>query len=360
MKPTIQKISPFDANNAYSVNIIWTGSSFIGHNEIIVSEADTLNIVYEKKLETHKLSHEIPAGTLGNGKQYVIQCYVYYEESGVEKKSDISDKVQFRTFTTPSFVATIQDLNDKGEVTTASATVKVMYSQSEGELLSFYRFYLYEGDTIKDDTSVIYDVEDIVYSFSGLDTNTEYQVQCIGSTVNGMEVKTELLTFVVNYQNPDDYAKFIVEPEPDKGWNAWNTNIVIVSYRGNEKFTYLPDEDDNPQFIDLTDKSVYYGNDGSISIPNDCTIIIEGKGFTSDVIFDCYDSLTFEHLTISSYIYDDAYIKFKLTANNGLNDYIIYSNTLDLNLFDDEPELVVEVKKKENLYNLKLYVRKEE
>lgn len=347
MKPTIQKISPFDVTCGCTVNIIWAGG-IPKSSKIIICDADSLEVIYEQEI-ANKLEHEIPANIEGmkNGKQYTIQCYV----TDTSNISEISDKVQFRTFTTPSFIGEIQDINDSGEIGTASVTMNVTYSQEEGESLGLYKFYLYYKSD-KYETPIFYNTEKISHTFNGLDNGAKYKLQCIGSTVSGMEVKTELFEIIVNYKSPDDYARFMVENEPDKGCNNWYTNIVIVSYRGEEKFTYTMDEEGNPEYIDLTDKSLYYGNDGSISIPNDCSIIISGKGFKSGTIFDCMDSQTFEHLTISAYIYDDNQIRFKLMANNGLNDYIIYSKPL---LFHVERNFVIEIKKKGILYSINSY-----
>lgn len=353
MKPLIQKITPFDAGNEYTFNIVWTGT-IPNANEIIIYDADSLAEVYRKKIETHSLTHTITPKTLHNGKQYIVQCYIYDTE---DVQSELSDKLNFRTFTTPIFESV---LKTESTIDTSSVTMNVIYSQAEGEKLAMYKFMIFDSThTLLQETDTFYDTTNISYTFKGLDNKSDYYLLCTGSTINGMEISTGEIHVTVSYKDPSDYAKFLVETEPSKGWNKWYTNIVIVSYRGEETYTYVNDEEGNAEYIDLTDKSIYYGNDGSFSIPEDATIIISGKGlFKTDTIFKCYDAQTFDDLTIQSYVYDDRSIRFKLVVKNGLNSYIIYSDALCLDSVDiDETELVIEINKNNGLYNIKLYIK---
>ena len=350
MKPILQKISPFDASYPHTFTIIWSGT-IPNANELIISEADTGTQVegYDKKIESHSLIREIPAKTLENGKQYVVQCYVYDSD---DIKSEISDKIQFRTFTTPTLSSNIEN---NSVINSSSVLMKINYFQPEGEQLSLYKFSIYNSNnSLLYETDDLYDTDNISYSFNGLDNNEHYYLECTGSTINGMSVSTGKIHVLVKYKELSDYSRFLVECDRANGWNKWYTNITIISYRGEETFTYI-NKDEEPEYVDLSNKSLIYGNDGSFTIPNDATIVINGKGlYKTDTIFECYDSETFNHINVNSIVYDDGTLRFKLISENGLNNYIIYSEPL---VFGNNQDVSIEIIKKSNLYSINAYIK---
>ena len=58
-------------------------------------------------------------------------------------------------------------------------------------------------------------------------------------------------------------------------------------------------------------------------------------------------------LTLSSRIYDEGKLRFKLTVPNGLNNYILYS---DEQVFTDTDMITIAIRRKNNIYQLKVFM----
>lgn len=132
---------------------------------------------------------------------------------------------------------------------------------------------------------------------------------------------------------------------PDKGYIKYHTNIVVIQYNGTDSFEY-----DNGKII-LSDGQVLYYDEG-FNISGDFTLKIRGMNLyqTAD-IFEAHnkDGYGFK---ISSYLYDDG-LRFKLTAPNGLCDYIIYSKLLN---FKNNDMVTVMVRRKNNIYQIYTFI----
>ena len=156
-----------------------------------------------------------------------------------------------------------------------------------------------------------------------------------------MELDTGLVEIYVRYENQSEYSRIYAEPIPKRGCIKVSSNIVIIQYNGTEDFTY------ENGMINLVDKTLYY--DEGFLIENNFTLIIRGKNLWQTAeIFKAKntDQMGF---TISSRIYPDNRLRFKLTVPNGVGNYILYSSPLE---FGNDNIVTLAVRRVNNIYQI--------
>lgn len=338
-KPHIQKITPFDANKPYEISLSWTGNRAHA-NRILIYDNETNSLVFDDTVSTYALKHTIPSYTLTNGKKYVIQAQTYDVENIA---SPLSDKVLFYTFETPDFY--FNNIPNDGKITNASFSASVYYYSSDWEDISTYKFYLYDSTKRKLlESNSMTDSFDISYPYRGLENNTVYYIRCLGVTVNGMELDTGYIGISVKYENPNAYARIYTTVLPSQGCVKVDTNLIIIQYNGTDSFEYADG------MINLKDKTLYY--DEGFLIEDDFTVIIRGINLWQNAdIFKMSNGK--QGLTLSSHIYHEGKLRFRLIVPNGVSNYLLYSEP---QVFTDQDMVTVAIRRKNNVYQLKVFV----
>lgn len=339
-KPIVRRIQPFDADKPHEISISWLGNRAHA-NRIIIYDNETNNVVFDDMTSTFVLKHTIPAQTLINGKSYVIQAQIY---DTYNTPSVLSDKVLFYTFATPEFH--FENLENPF-ITNSSFTAIIHYYSQDWENVSKYKFYLYDASKkLLRESTELTDEYNINYTYNGLDNNTVYYIRCAGITVNGMELDTGYVEITVKFENPNKYARIYATPLPSQGCIQVATNLVIIQYNGTDTFDYING------MIDLREKTLYY-NRGFL-IKDDFTVLIRGMNLwqTVDIFKMCNSELG---LTLSSRIYTNKTLRFRLLVPNGVSNYLLYSEPL---IFKNSDMLTIAIRKKNNVYQLKVFVNK--
>lgn len=340
-KPYINKIVPFDGNKEYEISISWTGNRSHA-NRIIIYDNETNDIVFDDLVSTFSLKHTIPAYTLNNGKAWVIQAQTFDEEN---ISSALSDKVLFYTFETPTFH--FSNLPENSKITNASLAASVYYYSSDWENISSYVFYLYDS-TKKQllESSTLNDDVNISYIYRGLENNTDYYIRCVGRTVNNMPLDTGYVLVNVRYENPNTYARIYSTPRPEQGCVHVATNLIIVQYNGTDSFEY---EDG---MIYLKDKTLYY--DEGFEIQNNSTFILRGMNLWQNAnLLKSKNKNSEYELCLSSHIYANGQLRFRLTVQNGVGTYLIYSSP---QVFENEDMITIAIRRKNNIYQLEVFI----
>ena len=333
------KIQPFDANYDYEITLSWTGNRAHA-NRIIICNNDTNNVIFDDTISSFALKHIIPARTLQNNKKYTIQAQTYDIEN---IPSALSNKVLFYTFATPDFY--FEGLSENALISNSSFTATIHYYSEDWEDISKYVFYLYDASKKQLlESNEMTDDYDISYTYKGLDNNTVYYIRCIGVTVNGMELDTGYVEITVKYENPNTYARIYATPLPSQGCIQVSTNLIIIQYTGSDDFEYIDG------MIDLRDKTLYYN--GGFLIENDFTVIIRGMNLwqNADLLKMSNDNLG---LTLSSHIYTDNKLRFRLLVPNGAGNYLLYS---EAQVFDNDDRVTIAIRRKNNVYQLKIFI----
>lgn len=338
-KPTIMRIQPFDANKDFEITLSWMGNRAHA-NRVIIYDSDTNNVVFDDLVSSFALKHTIPAHTLQNSKKYIIQAQTYDVEN---IPSALSNKVLFYTFATPDFY--FEDMPENQIITNSSFTATIHYYSEDWEDISKYIFYLYDASKKQlTQSNELTDGVDISYTYKGLDNNTVYYIRCVGVTVNGMELDTGYVEITVKFENPNTYARIYATPLPSQGCIQVATNLIIIQYNGTDSFEYIDG------MIDLRDKILYY--DKGFLIEGDFTVIIRGIHLwqTADIFKMKNGNLG---LTLSSRIYTNGELRFRLLVPNGANNYLIYSGP---QVFDNTDMVTVAIRRKNNVYQLKVFI----
>lgn len=345
-KLLINKITPFDGFYDYVVTM-----SYIGNlpykNRIIIYNATTLSVVYDDTTTNtnYAIEHTIPANTLVNGTKYAIQGQVFDSN---DNGSMLSDKIYFWCLATPYFY--FKDIKDGDIFNTASIYTTLVYNQSDLEDIAEYKFYLY--DDIKNlliESEMFYTIDNMNYAYRGLDDDKFYYIRAQGNTVNGIQMDTGYIKIFVNYENPKDYKLIYAECNNQNSIVTYQTNFVVI----NPTDTTAEYEYENG-WINLIDKTLVYDKDFIIS--GDFTMSIRGKDlYRNATILKC--SNEFMGFTLSSYIYDDGWMRYKLLVPNGLCNYVLYSEPIMPELNDI---VAIHIRRINNVYQLYCFVEEGE
>lgn len=341
-KPQINKIIPFDADQDSAITMSYVGNLPYG-NRIIIYDAATLSVIYDAAKYGLALEHTIPANTLVNGKKYAVQGQVFDSD---KNGSALSDKVYFYCLATPSFY--FKDIQNDTTFHSASIYAALVYDQTDKEEIAEYRFYLY--DDIKNlllESEAFYTSNHMNYAYRGLNDDRFYYIRAVGSTVNGIRLDTGYIKIFINYQNPKDYKLIDAQCNDQNSVITYQTNFVVINPSDMDTEYEYKDG-----FIHLIDKTLTYDKD--FMITGDFTLSIRGKDmYRSTTILTCSNNIT--SFTLSSYIYDDGQMRYKLTVSNGLCNYLLYSEPI---LPNKDDIVTIHIRRINHVYLLKCFVEK--
>lgn len=336
-KPIINKITSVDALKDYIVTMTYNGNQPYS-NRIIVYDGDTLGIVFDETIESFLLKHTIPANTLVNGKKYAVQVQ-FFDIDGVA--SALSDKYYFWTLETPLFY--FEGINNEDVIKSASLEVKVHYSQPNWEDVKSYKFSIYdETKVLLSESDVLYYSGTISYVYRAMDNNTTYYIRCTGITDRGIELDTGYIKIFVSYENPNLYSRIYSECNEYNGMVKYYTNLILIE----------PDEDNydyEDGFINLLDKTLTYSNNFLVS--GDFTMSIKCKDVCREAtLLKCSNENS--GFTLSSIFADDGSLMYKLIVPNGICNYVLYSNKIQV---ETDDLVTIHIRRISNVYMLKVF-----
>ncbi len=341
-KPVINRIDPIDAAKDNVVSMSYVGSLPYS-NRIVIYDAVTLSVVYDNTSSNtnYAIEHTIPSNTLINGKKYAIQGQVFdiNGNAGV-----LSDKSYFWCLATPLFY--FDNVDNEEVFNTASIFVTLVYQQPDLEDINEYRYYLYDDAKnllLKSET--FYGFDNLNYAYRGLDDDRFYYIRAAGNTVNGIQLDTGYVKIFVNYENPEEYKLIYAECNNKNSIITYQTNFVVI----NPSDTTTQYEYENG-WINLLDKTLIYDKD--FIVDGDFTISIRCKDvYRNTTILKCSNENA--GFTLSSYIYDDGNMRYKLSVPNGLCNYILYSEPIMPDIWDI---VVIHIRRINNVYQIYCFV----
>lgn len=338
--PIIKKIIPFDADKEYEISISWNGNRAYA-NRIIIMNSKTLEVVFDDTtpFPSFSLTHKIPAHQLLNGKEYIIQAQIFDQKN---TPSLLSSNTNFYTLKTPEFY--FYNLPNDHVVSDASFDVSMYYSSHDWESIDNYRFYLY--DSTKKEllcSEILYDDMYLNYTYRGLESDCVYYLRCVATTIHGMTLDTGYVEITVKYKTPDNYSRIYATNNPKQGCIQVSTNLIIIQYNGTEEFEYING------MINLIGRTLYY--DEGFLVEGDFTLIIRGMHlWQTEEIFKMSNGI--DNLNISSRIYTDGTLRFKLSVPNGIGHYILYTEPQK---FSNEDMVTVCVRRIDNIYLIQCF-----
>lgn len=253
VKPIAQGISAFDATQSQTFSFTSVGGSQVVANRITIRLQDDNSIVYQNKVESYKFQQTVPANTLTNDNYYNFYFNTYDADGNESADSNV---IQFYCFSNPTLTLTNLPLNNLVEA--SSYTFGVTYNQSQGELLNYLKFYLYDGlDNLLNESEFYYGTVQIPISFqhtfNGLENNGNYKVEVISTSVNGIVTSTGKYSFVSRYFYPQIFSLLDLQNICDMGYVKIESNAIIAD--GEVATAFTP-----PHYIDsldVDDPSIY-------------------------------------------------------------------------------------------------------
>lgn len=243
VKPIALTKNAFDATNNEVFSFTSSGGNQIVKNKITIRKNSDNSIIYTNTQETFAFNQIVPSGALTNGEYY---NYFFNTYDVNNNESPASNIVPFYCYTQPTLTFTNISNNDTIESSNYLFTIE--YNQIQGELLDGLKFVLYDiNGSVLSESTTLYSTNtppiQLSYSFDGMGNNTSYQIQVIGSTINGTLIASSKLTFEVRYENPAVYTKLDLENKCNDGYVQIRSNLIFIDGESNPiPPTYIEDK----------------------------------------------------------------------------------------------------------------------
>lgn len=348
-KPVLYSLDAMSYQEDNEIPFTYSGG-IIKSSSIRITEAVNNTLVYEGTQNSGKMQYTLPADSV-NVTEYGIQYYIQIrvtDNDGV--KSSWSDTRFAYFITTPTFQ--FSNVREDAVIKQSFLNATLLYYQLEDELLQDVVYYLYDSSkNLLLTSGIVYDVANLSYNYTGF-VDGIYYLRAKGETVHGYKVDTGDVRITVDYVTPETFSNFYLYNDFQNGYIRYETNIISIDYHGDEEFEF---EDG---YINLIEKTLIY--DKGYRVDGDCVFVIKGKDmYRSQVtFFELLDSNKQFGFRITSYIYDDDRIRYKLMATNGLDNYVLYSPPIDA--LDSEDLVAFWIKKVKNVYSFKVFVNEVE
>lgn len=315
-------------------------------NNLKIYNATTNALVYNQTQTTFKLEHILPANSLNNGVSYNAELIVY---DSIGTASPASDKIFFKCFTTPSF--SITNIVQSQIIRNSNYALELAYTQTEGELLNEYNVVLYNSlHQVVSTSSILYPLNGMSYSITGLLDNQQYYVQAFGTTVNGMSIEATIVEFYVEYINPTQFSLVDLTNLPYQGAIKIQSNIIPIDGTSNpEPPIYI-----NGKKVDLSAPSHWVKYNKGFKIDSDFLIKIVCNNITRNSDFFVLTDGTEKNQIIlkrwqgffDGYNREKTYIVLNVITND-----IIYRQTSELiDILAEDETVSIVIKKVNNLY----------
>lgn len=301
-QPIVNLVTNFDADKDYTFNYTYLGSEQILTNEVQIRE-DIYNSepVYIGIRTRFDKDHTLPAGTLENGKTYLIKLRVEVSE---DVWSPFSPEMSFTTLKTPQYV--YENLNDGKYVFNNDVLMRVLFQQEQGDRPEYYNFVLMDQNHIplKRYPNKFPDPQQPNVMFervSGLIKGKLYYIGCYTRTINGVNF-FDSHEFIPHFVAPSTAS--VVEVNSDVS----NGQVLVQSYLrqqlGIQTHPYIPEGKTNIS-MDYT----FLDNEWLV-VPPDMPLLYQklGVGKSSDYVLKVW----------CKFIENGTFLKFETEHDNGV------------------------------------------
>ncbi|MFT8556547.1 hypothetical protein [Liquorilactobacillus hordei] len=142
-QPVLNYIGNFDANDSVVFTYVYLGSERSSANMLSIREnvGDSAP-VYEQQQVIADKEHELPAGSLQNGKAYLAKIKV---KTG-DNWSDWSGEIEFMCLDKPNII--FDTIDSSSFVYNDDVLMSALYTQAQGDTITNYQFKLYDQNHI--------------------------------------------------------------------------------------------------------------------------------------------------------------------------------------------------------------------
>lgn len=359
--PTLSLISTFDPSKNNNIYFSYNGNQ-IKKKRIVIIDNKTFKTILDNTQLGMKLCYDLPANTIKTG-QYTAQIQVFDFDGN---SSELSQPVLFYCYSTPS--VSFSNFTDK--INKSSINLSLSYTQAENDSVKEFAFYLYDlQKKIVTKSNNFYSLNDSSYTFLGLKNLTTYYVQCKGTSLHNMDFDTGLCEINVNYIVQPNDMLLRLSNNKCEGYIQVDCNIIDVGYiieGGKPEFK-------NGEVI-LDNKKVTYISGFDFS--DNFSMFVKARKIPLDTTFFGYTTssgnveLSIKKIALNYYCV--------LRADSVIGSYYRYVKLPNIMIIDENSNqiidensnvissqvtiddinnyiIVFEVKRKNNLYNLKAY-----
>lgn len=359
--PTLSLISTFDPSKNNNIYFSYNGNQ-IKKKRIVIIDNKTFKTILDNTQLGMKLCYNLPANTIKTG-QYTAQIQVFDFDGN---SSELSQPVLFYCYSTPS--VSFSNFTDK--INKSSINLSLSYTQAENDSVKEFAFYLYDlQKKIVTKSNNFYSLNDSSYTFLGLKNLTTYYVQCKGTSLHNMDFDTGLCEINVNYIVQPNNMLLRLSNNKCEGYIQVDCNIIDVGYiieGGKPEFK-------NGEVI-LDNKKVTYISGFDFS--DNFSMFVKARKIPLDTTFFGYTTssgnveLSIKKIALNYYCV--------LRADSVIGSYYRYVKLPNIMIIDENSNqiidensnvissqvtiddinnyiIVFEVKRKNNLYNLKAY-----
>ena len=359
--PTLSLISTFDPSKNNNIYFSYNGNQ-IKKKRLVIIDNKTFKTILDNTQLGMKLCYDLPANTIKTG-QYTAQIQVFDFDGN---SSELSQPVLFYCYSTPS--VSFSNFTDK--INKSSINLSLSYTQAENDSVKEFAFYLYDlQKKIVTKSNNFYSLNDSSYTFLGLKNLTTYYVQCKGTSLHNMDFDTGLCEINVNYIVQPNNMLLRLSNNKCEGYIQVDCNIIDVGYiiEGGK-----PDFKNGEVILD--NKKVTYISGFDFS--DNFSMFIKARKIPLDTTFFGYTTssgnveLSIKKIALNYYCV--------LRADSVIGSYYRYVKLPNIMIIDENSNqiidensnvissqvtiddinnyiIVFEVKRKNNLYNLKAY-----
>lgn len=328
MQASIYNIVPFDVSIGTTIKFSWTGNQVV-KNKCIILDHETNTEVYNNVINSYRLEHTLDLSKINgmvNGKRYVAFITVF-DQYGNESDIQTSGRV-FLCLKTPIYK--FSNVKEGDTLAASSYGFQLNYSQENGELLDSWQITLYDmTNNVLSTSGVKYNTDDLLHTFSGFESKSQYRIRAIGQTVNGMSLDTGYVTFSISYDAPAVFSMLELTNLPKSGAILVHSNIKSADGRlEKEPEVYI-----NGEYIDLSNNTLIY--DEGFLFKEDFSLTLYAYNITANVpFFKFYSSenknfegaITYRVGRVGS---SELIGYLELKISNGTTNYIVNSNQIE-------------------------------
>lgn len=332
VKPVLNPSNNFDATKQNTFTFSYNGNEQIVKNELTIRDNLRNEVVYTNTQNTFKYENVLPPNVLTNGEYYNAFLIVYDNNGNQSAQSNV---IQFYCYSTP--VLSFTNLPPNNIVNNPSYVFNIEYTQEQNQSLNAYSVKLYDSNQqLIMDSGELYPQStevplNLTYQLNGLNDNTVYYIQLIGSIIGNLVFNTDLIQFTVNYSVPTLYTLLEITNMCQDGYINIISNLITIDGETNaDPPIYLGNEE-----LDLTKEGDYALWNKEFSINNDFTLMLSGRNFTSNSNILFINNDNDEQLNIfygerkNSDGNLNCYVSLTGSGNN-LIPYYIYSNYIEV------------------------------
>lgn len=338
--PIINKIDVFDANDSYTFTFTYFGSQAV-KNQLVIRDNVTNEIVYDKTINSMRLSHEIKSEEpiLENGKTYNVQVKVF---NANDEESNFSEQKIFTCHSIPTL--SFSNIGNDKVVTMLNLTCYLSFVQNEQDKLKSFRYYLY--DSIKKEilsSETFYSTDNMVYTYYDLNDNTTYYIRATGNTSYGFDVDTGYVRIQTKSEMAENNISFIANN--NNGRIYISSNIVTLDYELDNNNYVLENG-----YLTLVDNSITY----KISNNNDFSIILKVNNLPLNKTFLTINRQSDTERIDLSMLAANNEVYCKLKSKNNNSNYTICKLVSTIEEYENLGDYVIELHMKDSLYSLKI------